>query len=128
MNGHCAITATTRGSSAAVSITCPPPKEVPHRITRPGSTSGRVRANATAERPIFELLVDIDHFPLFAGAVTEVAIVEDQARVSGCTEAFGERSLEARGKRVTIVGPSTREPTPATLRGSFEEDISPEFP
>ena len=43
----------------------------------------------------FELLVDIDHLPRFAGAVTEVAIVKDQARVS----AARKRSATAVSKR-----------------------------
>ena len=47
-SGVWAITAATAGSPAATSSTSPPASEKPHRATRAGSTSGSVRAWATA--------------------------------------------------------------------------------
>ena len=48
VNGHCATAAAMLGSSAAVAMACPPPKEVPHTMTRSGSAPSMVRAWVTA--------------------------------------------------------------------------------
>ncbi len=91
VNGHCAITAATRVSRAAVMITWPPAKDVPPQHDSVGGVDAVEGARVRDGRfPVLQLLVDVEQLAWLARTPTEMAVVEDQACVVHRGEAVGE--------------------------------------
>jgi hypothetical protein len=104
VNGTCETTARIPGISVATSTTCPPDSELPHRATRPGVNLLERAGEVDRCVPVGQLAPDIEELSRRAGAVTEIAIVEDQTGEAGVREALSEGVEALVADRTETVG------------------------
>ena len=87
--GTCAMTAAISGSSAATTITCPPPSEVPHNAIRAGIDSLGAACKIGGGANIFTLPLHVNQLAGLSLTLAETAIVECQNREASDRKPLG---------------------------------------